>query len=328
MYNELYADLWFLSTGRELTLMILSIKNLNISFKGKNSLEVIRNFNLKVEQREKILLIGESGSGKSVVLLAIMGLLSKNARVNGSIKWRGRNLLDLPQETLEKIRGKEIAYVPQGGGNGLNPVMNINKQLTENISFSQKKSRQIFGISLLKKFHIGNEEKVIRQYPHMLSGGMKQRVMIAMGIARGAKLVLVDEPTKGLDHERVTEVIRCFQEMSDLTLLGVTHDLSFAKAIADKIIILYAATILEIGAKDCLFTKPLHPYTQALIAALPQNGLQVLSGFAPPHIKVEKQGCVFFMRCKWHMIRCRQEPPLFQCGQQKVRCWLYADAAD
>lgn len=307
---------------------MLNIHKLNVEFKGRKDLEVVRGFDLAVNPGEKTVLIGESGSGKSMILLAILGLLPETARISGCVTWSNQNLLTLSQKELEKIRGREISYIPQGGGNGLNPVMRIEKQLTEGISFTNKAGRQNFAIRLLKKFSIGNEEKVSKQYPHMLSGGMKQRVLIAMGTAREAQLILADEPTKGLDKKRVREVIQNFKEMPDIALLCVTHDLSFAKELASKIVVLYAANALEYGTQKDFFTQPLHPYSQALIAALPENGLQVLDGFAPPHAEICRGGCVFFARCAQRTEKCKQEPPFFNLGTQKVRCWRYADAAD
>lgn len=307
---------------------MLNIHNINVKFTGQSSLEVVRGFDLVVKRGEKTILLGESGSGKSMVLLAILGLLPATAQISGRVMWNRQNLLTLPRPELEKIRGREIAYIPQGGGNGLNPVMRIGNQLTEGIPLANEADRQAFAIRLLKRFSIGNEEKVSRQYPHMLSGGMKQRVLIASGTARGAQLVLADEPTKGLDKNRVAEVMQIFQEMPDITLLCVTHDLLFAQGLASQIVVLYAATVLEYGTQQDFFTCPLHPYSQALIAALPENGLQVLDGFAPPRAELCRGGCVFAARCLHRTEQCNQEPPFFYRGTQKVRCWRYADTAD
>ncbi len=307
---------------------MLNIRNLNVKFQGRNNLAVVRGFDLTVKPGEKTVLLGESGSGKSMILLAILGLLPETAKISGCIMWHRQNLVTLSPKELTKIRGREIAYIPQGGGNGLNPVMRIGQQLTEGLPLATAAARQNLAVRLLQKFSINNAAKVSSQYPHMLSGGMKQRVLIAIGTARAAQLILADEPTKGLDKQRVAEVIQSFKAMPETALVCVTHDLAFAQELASNIVVLYAATVLEYGPQQDFFTRPLHPYSQALIAALPENGLHVLDGFAPPHAELCRGGCVFFARCSKRTAKCNQEPPFFNLGTQKVRCWRYADATD
>ena len=305
---------------------MLKLKDLHVQFTGRRSLEVVSGVNLTVMPGENTIVIGESGSGKSMILLAVLGLLPAAAKLSGAVEWNNQNLLTLTTAELERIRGREIAYIPQGGGNGLNPVMRIGKQLTEGIHFETSADRRHFAIRLLTRFGFGNADTVSRAYPHRLSGGMKQRVLIAMGTAREAQLILADEPTKGLDKQRGEEVIQVFKALQDRTLLCVTHDLAFAKAVSDKIVVLYASKVLEYGTRNDFFSRPLHPYSQALLAALPENGLQVLDGFAPPHEELCRSGCVFFARCPKRMKQCKTEPPFFHYGMQKVRCWRYADA--
>lgn len=304
---------------------MLNINDLHVRFTGRRNLEVVSGVTLTVMPGEKTIVIGESGSGKSMILLAILGLLPSTAEVAGSVIWNNRDLLTVTTTELEGVRGREIAYIPQGGGNGLNPVMRVGKQLTEGIHFENKAGRQTFATQLLQRFGFADADTVSKTYPHRLSGGMKQRVLIAMGMAREAQLILADEPTKGLDQQRVLEVIQAFKELQDRALLCVTHDLAFAKEVSDNIVVLYAAKVLEYGTQQEFFSQPLHPYSQALVAALPENGLQVLDGFAPPHDELYRNGCVFLTRCPQRMEQCKKEPPFFHYGMQKVRCWHYAD---
>ncbi|MCF0120542.1 MAG: ABC transporter ATP-binding protein [Oscillospiraceae bacterium] len=173
---------------------------------------------------------------------------------------------------------------------------------------------------------MGSEEQWARAYPHMLSGGMKQRAMIAMGVAAGAKTILADEPTKGLDSDRIESVIECFNMLKDETVLCVTHDVNFARAIGDNISVMYAAQQLEYAERDDFFSCPLHPYSQAIIAAMPENGLQCTVGFAPPHTEYSRLICRFAERCPQCSDRCLNEmPPMINLDGHHVRCWQYAD---
>lgn len=303
--------------------ILLKIEDLNISFsKGNN--KVLRDFSLDLSEREKFALIGESGSGKSVLILAILKLLS-NSQIEGKIYYKNKNLLDLKEKEMEAIRGAEISYVPQGGGNALNPLMKVGLQVGEPLvihkNMSKKESvRQ--AIDLLKKFNIGDEEKRVNDYPYAFSGGMRQRAMIAMGIAGGAEIILADEPTKGLDSKRIALVEKSFLALEDRAYIVITHDLRFARNISEKVGVLYASYLLEEGQTEDVFQNPLHPYTQAMIAALPENGLKIDGSF------VEKpsydEGCIYRTSCKYACDKCLEAPPMFDLENRKVRCWKYA----
>lgn len=308
---------------------MLEIKDISVQFASNHSVQAVENVNLCAKEKEKVVIVGETGSGKSILLLAILGLLPQNAIVTGEVLFEGKNLLKLKRKEWDEIRGKKISYVPQGSGNGMNPLLNVGFQvgepLLEHRKTTKKKAFQK-SIELLKKFHIGNEEIMAKQYPHTYSGGMRQRSMIAMGISAGAQIILADEPTKGLDEKRVAMVAESFQMLEDETILCVTHDLNFAKKIAQSISVMYAANQVEYAAAEEILNHPLHPYTQDMIAAMPENGLKVSKGFAIAHEQYGLGGCRYAPRCRMCKERCIiQQPPMINCKGHKVRCWNYVD---
>ena len=308
---------------------MLDIRNVSVRFSGASEVGAVENVALTLAERTKTAMIGETGSGKSVLLLAILKLLPALAEITGSVMLDGTDLLKLSEKELENIRGDRIAYIPQGGGGGLDPLMRIGMQIGEPLidhrGFS-KKEAVLQSIELLRRFDLGREEAWARAYPHMLSGGMRQRAMIAMGIAAGSKVILADEPTKGLDPQRVREVADCFAGLKEETLLCVTHDINFAAAVGEYISVMYAAQQLEYAEKDAFFKQPLHPYSQAMLAAMPERGLKSNVGFAPPHGAYSVKGCRFADRCPQRSGLCdEKKPPFFDVDGHKVRCWLYAD---
>lgn len=308
---------------------MLEIKDISVRFASNHFVQAVEHVDLCAAEREKIAIVGETGSGKSILLLAVLGLLPENAVVTGEVLFEGKDLLKMKRKEWNKIRGKEISYVPQGSGNGMNPLLRVGFQVGEPLMEHKKVSRkQAFqrGIELMKRFHIGDEEAVAKQYPHTYSGGMRQRAMIAMGIAAGSRMILADEPTKGLDEKRIQMVTESFRMLEEETILCVTHDLNFAHEIAQYISVMYAANQVEYAPADELFRNPLHPYTQDMIAAMPENGLQARSGFALSHEEYGRGGCRYAPRCGMCMDRCKEHnPPMVDCEGHKVRCWKYVD---
>ena len=306
---------------------MLELRDVTIRFGGQPP--VADSISMSVPEGRRTVIVGESGSGKSVLLLAILGLLPDAAAVTGEILLDGGNLLHRTEKAMDAIRGARISYIPQGGGSGLNPLYTVGRQIGESLLLGgvrQKGERRRQTAALLARFGFDDVERVCRQYPHRLSGGMRQRVLVAMGIARGAALLLADEPTKGLDTGRIDAVADAFGAAGDRTLLCVTHDLRFTRRIADKIVVLYAACIVEACDGDAFFTAPLHPYSRAMLAALPENGLRAVSGFAPPKQQGgDAGGCVFSERCPERGARCGLPPPLVTLAGRKVRCWKYAE---
>lgn len=306
---------------------MLEIDAVSIRF-GKNP-EAVSDTSLIVNDGDRLVIIGETGSGKSVLLLAILGLLPTSALISGRILLEGRNLLECREGELNKIRGSRIAYIPQGSSNGLDPLYTVGHQLREIIRKHNRYSRKQAmerACELLTSFGLENSPVICKRYPFQLSGGMRQRVLVAMGIATGATMVLADEPTKGLDRNSILLVEDAFRRIGERTLLCVTHDLRFAKAISTQIVVMYASQQIESGDSVEFFAAPLHPYSQAMIQALPENGLEINAGFAPQRCGTDAHSaCHFYNRCPFYTERCRKAPPLAAVGKRKVRCWRYVD---
>jgi peptide/nickel transport system ATP-binding protein len=305
---------------------MLKFHHVSVHF-GQHHVQAVNDVSLEVKSGEKRLIIGETGSGKSVLLLSVLRLLPLTAQVSGSISFEGGDLLSLSEREMERLRGRVIGYVPQGGGNSLNPLLRVGEQVAEPMILHNglpPMDALRRAVELLDRFKIEAPEQLARQYPHQFSGGMRQRAMIAMGIASGARLLLADEPTKGLDRENMEGVGQAFLQLRDTTLLCVSHDLRFAKQIASYITVMYAGQLVESASAEEFFTAPLHPYSAALVAALPENGMQSLVGFAPANTGDASPGCRFSARCSQKTHKCDVSPPMCETeGGRKVRCWLY-----
>ena len=302
----------------------LEIEDLSVRFGGHSAIGAVDHCSFSIEAGSRTVLLGETGSGKSVLLLALLKLLPPQAQITGAVRFGGQNLLALKPSELEKIRGAQIAYIPQGSGGGLNPLLRVAAQVGEPLVEHRgwKKSAALRrSVELLEEFQIPPAQAL--GYPHMFSGGMRQRAMVAMGISAGATLLLADEPTKGLDARRIGLVAQSFEALQGKTLLCVTHDVRFARRIGQQICVMYAAQQLEQAPRDSFFAQPLHPYSQALLDALPENGLQSRVGFAPAHSDYASTGCRFAARCPWRTARCAKTPPMVEVGAHKVRCWRY-----
>lgn len=306
---------------------VLELKRITVRF-GAGGVPVVEDVCLTVEEGTKTVIIGETGSGKSVLILALLKLLPSTAIVTGEVIYRGIDVFSLSERELAALRGAKIAYVPQGSGNSLNPLHPIGKQVGESMAAGNllpAKELRARVLALLKSFHLGDEERLVKQYPHTLSGGMRQRVLVAMGVAPGAAVILADEPTKGLDAARVRLVEDSFMRLEGKSLICVTHDISFARKIGEYVSVMYAAQQVEIASAEDFFKRPLHPYAQAMLAAMPENGLKAIVGFAPPHNEYLNHGCRFYVRCPNKTNRCLTPPPLVEIENRKVRCWIYAD---
>ena len=316
---------------------IITVKDLRTYFySDKRCNKVLNGVSFELYKGRTLCVVGESGCGKSVTASSIMQLLPKLSRIeSGAITYhseKGDIRIDqLPRngKEMRALRGRDIAMIFQDPMTALNPVYTIGFQIGEDLKYHtdlDKRSRRARTLELLTQMGISTPEKRIDQYPHEFSGGMRQRVLIAMGIAAGADLVLADEPTKGLDRRRIALVEDAFQRLGERTLLCVTHDLRFAHAISSRVVVMYASQQIESGDSPSFFAEPLHPYSRAMLEALPENGLHANMGFAPPRQDVDAQSvCHFYGRCPWRSERCRKAPPLMTVGKRKVRCWKYAD---
>ena len=297
---------------------MLELKNISLSvedeFTGNGQKEILRDVSLTIETGKLVVVTGPNGGGKSTMAKMIAGILKPN---QGQILLDGEDLLKADKKRIREIRGGIISYVPQGGGASMNPLLKVGFQvgepLMEHRGYS-KKAAEKDSVGLLKRFNVGNEEKIAKAYPHMLSGGMRQRAMVAMGISAGPRIILADEPTKGLDERRIRMVADALNQLKEETLLCVTHDMKFAKAVGDKISVMYAAQQLEYGTAAQVLEHPLHPYTQALISNcasidLDEKREPIRIEGEPPSPVDPKPCCPFAGRCFCEQEICRREKP-------------------
>lgn len=259
---------------------VLSVQNLTTSFRVDGGWKsVVRDMSFEIAPRETVAIVGESGSGKSVTSLSIMRLLDKKmSRIEGEVMLGGRNLLSLPEEEMRKVRGKEISMIFQEPMTSLNPIFPIGKQIAEaltvhqNISSSSAKAEVI---RLLEKVRIPNATSRFNDYPHQFSGGMRQRVMIAMALASRPKLLIADEPTTALDvtiQGQILDLIKQLQEEEGMSVLFITHDMGVVAEVADRTIVMFRGDVVESGTTDDIFHRGQHPYTRALLSAVPKLG--------------------------------------------------------
>ncbi|RLC28294.1 MAG: dipeptide ABC transporter ATP-binding protein DppD, partial [Deltaproteobacteria bacterium] len=232
----------------------LSIRGLGVKFRNAGrTIQALDKIDLSIKKREKVAIIGETGSGKSVLLLALLRLLPANAQISGRIYYKGKDILKLGDDGMRQIRGKEIAYVPQGAGNALNPALKIGFQVAEplRVHSGLKKAPALKrAVILLDKMGIEEAEKRVSDYPHQYSGGMKERALVAMALAGEADLILADEPVKGLDWGKREEILRIFQGLNSKTILTITHDLWFAERFAQRVVVIYASKIVEVAPQE------------------------------------------------------------------------------
>ncbi len=306
----------------------VDIKDLTVTFLDENhKLTVIKDLSLSVKNGETLAIIGESGSGKSVLGLAILRLLSESALVSGSIYFQNLDLLTIDEKLMQKIRGRKIAYIPQNPKLAFNPSMKMWVQLSEPMvihtgsSWSEAKKT---ALKLLKQYGIFPSEKWAEEYPTAYSGGMLQRAMMAMGTSTLPLVLIADEPTKGIDSLKRKDLADIFKTQKELkiTQIIITHDLEFAKEIADRVAVMYCGQIVELCTAERFFTDPRHPYSKGLINALPKRGLCPIPGSAPSMYE-RHTGCQFKSRCSLGNHLCSEEIPLTVVEGDNVRCTLY-----
>lgn len=312
---------------------MFEIKNLSITFDVDGSgICVLEDLNYSLGKAQVLAVVGESGSGKTVHALSLMKLLPPGAKAAGEVLLEGQNVFAMDKEALRKLRGGKIAMVFQDPMTSLNPVFTVKNQITEAILAHTKIPKQE-AVEKAKKIlkEVGIEEKFLDVYPHQLSGGMRQRVMIAIALCCGPKILIADEPTTALDvtvQAQILELIKKLQKEHEMTVIFITHNLAIVDDVADRVIVLYGGQKVEEAAKEDLFKNPLHPYTKGLLASIvtlgdKQEKLNAIAG-APPMPGEVFKGCNFEPRCPFKMKKCKtQKPPLFEAGHSKVRCWLH-----
>ena len=311
----------------------LHVEDLHVSIETDTAtLDILHGLTFDIHKGETLGIVGESGCGKSMTALAIMRLTQKNARVSGRIELDGESLLDMPMKDFRHIRGNRVSMIFQEPMTSLNPVFTVGHQLMEVFRLHQglnKKEAREKSIEALRMVNVPMPEKRVDCYPYELSGGLRQRVMIAMALACRPELLIADEPTTALDVTIQAQVLDLMCKLRDelgTAIAFITHDLGVVSELCSRTIVLYCGEIMEEGDTESLLTSPLHPYTEGLKASLPERGtrerLHVIPGSVPSALDFPK-GCVFAPRCPYATARCAAEkPPLYDMGGgRSVRCF-------
>lgn len=316
---------------------VLEVQGLTTQFESKNGpLTVVDQVDFTVKKGEVLGIVGESGCGKSVTSLSILQLLDKNGKISsGKVYYKNSNLVDKSEKEMKEIRGKEISMIFQDPMNSLNPVLTIGKQIGEVLEKHEKgkgaavKNR---AVELLKLVGIPRAEEIYHEYPHRLSGGMKQRVMIAMAIACNPALLIADEPTTALDvtiQAQILDLLRSLKDELEMSILLITHDLGVVAEMCDRVVVMYAGQVVESTDTRTLLRNPRHPYTVGLIQSTPHQSkgerrLKSIVGQVPTPDEYA-QGCRFANRCPQALEICKNSvPPLLALdGQTSCRCWLF-----
>ncbi|TIM11142.1 ABC transporter ATP-binding protein [Mesorhizobium sp.] len=314
---------------------LLVVEGLTVSFRSDAGLvRAVAGVSFVVEQREIVGVVGESGSGKSQTLLAIMGLVdSPNAVVSGSIRFMGQELVGLNRRALDAIRGRQIAMIFQDPMSALTPVHTIGNQIGEQVRAHEKMSARAArarAVQLLDAVGIANPDRVVDGYPHQLSGGMRQRAVIAMALSCNPALLVADEPTTALDvtvQAQILELIGRLRDQFGSAVILVTHDLGVVAQVADRVMVMYGGRFVEEGRKGSVFRTPLHPYTWGLFGSIPpMDGerparLAAIPG-APPSLSNLPKGCAFGPRCAFRHDACIVQPPLVGGNGHRAACAL------
>ena len=302
----------------------------------KTSVTAINEISFDIGKGEILGLVGESGCGKSVTSLSIMRLLNFTSGkvTKGEVIFDGKDLQKLSEKEMREIRGGKMSMIFQEPMSSLNPAMRIDKQMIEGIRLHTNLSKQEArerAAKILQQVGIPDPERVLKNYPHQLSGGMSQRVMIAMAMSCNPQLLIADEPTTALDvtiQAQILELMKKIQQEEGMSILLITHDLGVVAEMCTRVIVMYAGEIVEEAPVEVLFNNPTHPYTEGLIASVPKlgSGVKVLPSIpgSVPDLSMLPKGCRFAPRCKYATERCHnEEPDLFEVSEhQKCRCWL------
>ena len=314
---------------------LLEVRDLKVRFHtGVSVVEAVVGASFSVAKGEVLAIVGESGSGKSASMLACLGVLPRQAEIAGSVVFKGQDLRRAKPTELREIRGNRISMVFQDPMTSLNPVLSIERQITETIRAHQKVSMaQARGraVELLEAVGIPGARERLGAYPHQFSGGMRQRVMIAIALACDPDLLIADEPTTALDvtvQAQILDLVRQLQSESEMAIVWISHDLGLVASLADRVAVMYAGSVVEEGTVDQIFDDPRHPYTLGLLAAIPRldtprGQLTAISG-VPPDMSRVPPGCAFYDRCQYRVTRCIQEmPPLRElASSHRSACWV------
>ncbi|EYR77392.1 ABC transporter ATP-binding protein [Shinella sp. DD12] len=313
--------------------MMLSVRDLRVSFRTEDGLvRAIDGVSFDLDEGEILGVVGESGSGKTVSLLAVMGLITDpNATIEGSIRYKGRELVGLPARELRRLRGREIAMIFQDPMTALTPVYTIGWQIAEQIRAHEaiSKAKALERVeALLAEVNFPNPREAMSRYPHQLSGGMRQRAVIAMALSCNPALLVADEPTTALDvtvQAGILDLVRKLRATHNSAVVFITHDMGVVSELADRVMVMYAGRVVERGSRAALFSDPRHPYTRALLGSIPPltgekpHRLPAIPG-SPPSLLRLPQGCAFGPRCPLRYEPCLTEKPVLPAGPHAAAC--------
>ena len=320
---------------------LLSVTGLEVRFDTPDGVvKAVNGLDFEIGEGETLAIVGESGAGKSQLVLAIMGLLAENGSASGKAEFRGRDLMQMTPKELNGVRGKHIAMIFQDPMTSLNPFLTIERQMTEVVMHHQglrKDEARAHAVEMLRAVRIPDPEERIRQFPHEYSGGMRQRVMIAMGLLCQPELLIADEPSTALDvtvQAQITQLVGELGRKTNMSVILITHDLAVVAEICDRIIVMYAGEVVESGSADDIFYRPQHPYTIGLLASVPRldrvsdDELHAIPG-NPPNLQDLPAGCRFRNRCTEAMEKCKEPPPVYRSDDGRTcRCFLAAEGSE
>ncbi|MGQ3209951.1 MAG: ABC transporter ATP-binding protein [Shinella sp.] len=319
--------------------MMLSVRDLKVTFRTEGGLvRAIDGVSFDLDQGEILGVVGESGSGKTVSLLAVMGLITDpNATIEGSIRYKGQELIGMPAREFRRLRGREIAMIFQDPMTALTPVYTIGWQIAEQIRAHEKisKAKALTRVEeLLAEVNFPNPREAMSRYPHQLSGGMRQRAVIAMALSCNPALLVADEPTTALDvtvQAGILDLVRKLRTTHNSAVVFITHDMGVVSELADRVMVMYAGRVVERGSRATLFSDPRHPYTRALLGSIPPltgdkpHRLPAIPG-SPPSLLRLPQGCAFAPRCPLSYAPCLTEKPALPHGPHAAACFREVQA--
>lgn len=315
--------------------IICSLENFSLSFqKNKKWYPAVSGVNLEIRSGEMVALIGESGCGKSITALSLMGLQPEHAKVTGKLQFQGESLLDLDEKRWTDYRGNKISMIFQEPMTALNPLIKVGKQIQENLlehrRMDKRKAKEAV-LSMMRQVGLPDVEAMYDTYPHQLSGGQRQRIMIAMAFINNPALLIADEPTTALDVTIQAQIMELMKKMNrelGSAVLLISHDLGVVKSLCSRVYIMYAGRVVETGDVKTILQNPMHPYTKGLVAAIPSvrrknQELASIPGTVPAVYARPEKGCAFCNRCAWKKEICQSEnPPLTDYGHRKILCHL------
>jgi oligopeptide/dipeptide ABC transporter ATP-binding protein len=312
---------------------LLEVEGLRVQLRGADGpIPIVHGVDYRIEQGEVFGVAGESGSGKTISMLALLGLLPEGAKVEGSVRFGGQDLLQLSRPKLREIAGRDIGMVFQDPYTSLHPMLSIGQQMTEHVRVHlgvNGKAAERRAIELLGEVRIPDAEAALHSFPHQFSGGMRQRIAIAIALACRPKLLIADEPTTALDvtvQAGILHLLDRLRQENDLAVVLITHDLGVLSAVADRVSIFYAGRVVESGMRASVLQHPRHPYTRALLDALPHPELArdeplVAIPGSPPHPGATPSGCAFHPRCPYAIASCVTDVPLLvEVGERLLAC--------